>query len=343
MQWKKEFTEDPQAGNCGSISYVDDVVYIGVASVEEMLTAMKPGFKPDLQGRVVALSAEDGERVWELQLAKPPHNGAGVWSGFAYDADSGALFFTTSNNYTGEANDFSDAFVAVDAKVGKLLWKTQVTQHDVWTKAKPHGPDYAFGAAPQLFSATVDGREMKLVGAGQKSGTFYALDRETGKMVSTNVVGYGGAGGGIHAEAAIGKDRLLIWSNNGYTYGKPPADYPISVKALDLATGKNLWVINHAQPAAVPAAGFLANDVYFAGSLDGQVRAYRASDGELLWTSPQAGGSISTDLIVNADMLFFGTGIPAMFGGKTAGATLLPFTGTAGKAILAFRVPNAAK
>lgn len=73
------------------------------------------------------------------------------------------------------------------------------------------------------------------------------------------------------------------------------------------------------QAAGVTSAGFLANDVYFVGTLDGKVRAYRAFDGEQLWTSQQHPG-ISASLNVVGDRLYFPAGIPQPFGaGKEHG------------------------
>lgn len=104
-------------------------------------------------------------------------------------------------------------------------------------------------AGPQLFEATLAGQPAALVAAGEKSGVYYAFDRATGGVVWATTVGYGSFGG-IHAETAIGDGTIYVWNKH------------------------------HAQSAAVPAAVYLANDVYCVGSLDGVIRAYRASDGE---------------------------------------------------------------
>jgi len=202
--------------------------------------------------------------------------GVAVWGSFALDPGMGALFFGTGNNYTNSPSPLSDSIVAVNARTGALLWSHQVTAHDVWAKAKPVGPDFDFGAGPQLFEATIDGQTRQLVGAGQKSGLYYAFDRHTGRIVWATQVGYGAAGGGIHAEAAIGPGKIYVWSNNAYQYGKPPEQFPANVDALDPATGDRLWADTIAQPAMTPAAGYLSNNVHFTGALAGWVRAVRA-------------------------------------------------------------------
>lgn len=307
--WQTKVAQDEQAGSISDLLYHDGLVYIGLSSVEEPMTKMKKGFKPDFHGKVVALDGKTGKPVWERQLVQPPHNGCAVWCSMALDAQANTLFFATGNNYTGEATEISDAVVAVDAKTGKVRWAKQVTQHDVWTGADQKGPDYDFGAGPQLFEA--GGRQ--LVGAGQKSGIFWALDRKTGEVVWYTTVGYGGVGGGVHAEASVGDGTIFVWSNNSYAYGKPPGKFPMNVKALDAATGKMVWSKPKAQPANLESAGFLANDVYYVASLDGKVYAYRTSDGKQIWTSP-GHASVLSPVWVSGNALLFGTGNPKKFG-----------------------------
>ena len=310
--WQTKFTDDEHGGNLSTLLYYDDIVYIGVQSVEEPLSHMKKDFVPDFQGKVVALNADTGDLVWEKYLVESPHNGVPMWTSFALDPELNTLFFSTGNNYTGEATELSDAVIAVDAKTGETKWFQQVTEHDVWTMAEPKGPDYDFGGGPQLFRANINGASRKLVGAGQKSGIFYVFDAESGEKVWNTSIGYGGVDGGMHGEASIGEGRVLAWSNNGYHHGMKPDKVPISVKALDAATGKHVWVKNHAQPAAI-VPGYLANDVYFVGSLDGTLQAYGAADGKQLWKTQNPSPIISW-LWVKNNSLYLGGGVPGVLG-----------------------------
>lgn len=315
VRWQAEFAEDEHAGNVGTISYYDGKLFIGLQSVEEPLHQMIPDFKPNFQGSVVALDASTGEQLWRTKLVEDPGNGVPMWSSFAIDTESGILYFTTGNNYTGKATELSDALVAMDPNSGEILWARQVTQNDVWTMAKPHGPDYDFGAGPQLFTATVDGQERQLVGAGQKSGTFYVWDRQTAEPIWSTTVGDGAIGGGIHGEGSVGDGQIIIWGNNAFPYSAP-GDHPMDIAAVDPSTGGYKWVVPDAQPALQISAGFIASDVYFIGSLDGKVRAYRTSDGKKLWTASNPHGSVASSLTVDGNMLFWGSGVPGNFGGK---------------------------
>jgi polyvinyl alcohol dehydrogenase (cytochrome) len=216
--------------------------------------------------------------------------------------------------------------IAANAQTGDILWSQQATQNDLWTAAQPVGPDADFGGGPQLFDATINGQVRQLVGGGQKNGAFRVYDRATGAPVWASLVGPGGVGGGIRGEASIGTDRLFIWSNDGM--GGMPQQHPITVAALDLATGKTLWSVPKAQPAIGQSGGFLSNDVYFVGSLDGTIKAYRAADGQVLMTV-QAPGPIASSLFVQGDTLIFGTGVPAAFGGKQGGSGVSAYAVTA--------------
>ena len=317
VKWQTRFADqNQQAGSISTLLNYNGLVYIGLSSVQEPLSEMMPDLKLNFQGKVVALDAATGKQAWQLDLAKAPQNGVAMWSSFALDPGMNALFFGTGNNYSGEASDLSDALLAVNAQTGAIIWETQVTDHDVWVKAMPKGPDYDFGAGPQLFEATIDGQTRQLVGAGQKSGVYWVFDRQTGKPVWHTTVGYGSVGGGMRGEASVANGRVYVWSNNNYE-DKNPTEHPVTVKALDAATGKNLWVNDKAQPAIGTAAGFLANDVYFVGSLDGTVHAYRATDGQPVWTSPTQ-GSIGSSLWAVGDSLYFGAGVPMKFGGGPA-------------------------
>lgn len=324
VAWRTRIADDPQAGNIGKLTYYRGLVYVPLSSVEEPLTAKLKDFQPNFQGKVQAYDAETGEKVWETPLVTPPHNGVAAWSGFAIDRQTNMLYVTTGNNYTGEPTALSDALVALDAATGQIRWYRQVTEHDIWTMAEPKGPDYDFGAAPQLFEAEIDGVERQLVGAGQKSGIYHVWDRVTGEKVWTTTVGYGHVGGGIHAEASVGDGRLFIWGNNAYPYSNPKQN-PMDIKAVDAASGAYLWVQTKAQPAVLTSAGFLANDVYFVGSLDGQVRAYRASDGQRLWTSPKH-GAVASSIWVDEGLVLWGTGVPKRFGGDTGQNGVFAYT-----------------
>lgn len=99
----------------------------------------------------------------------------------------------------------------------------------------------------------------------------------------------------------------------------------MDIAALHPATGKPFWVKPKVQPAVEISAGYVANDVWFVGSLDGQVRAYNTQTGDRLWTS-QKHGSVASSLWVHGDMLLWGAGVPKRFGGNAGQPGLFAYT-----------------
>lgn len=313
LLWKERLTDQRYAGSICDILYHDGLVYLGLSSVEEVVVKNDPSYHPVFRGQVIALDQRTGKKAWTRDLVEAPRNGVAVWSSFALDPDSNSLYFDTGNNYSGEASSTSDALIAVDAKSGAITWVTQTWENDVWDAANNEGPDFDFGAGPQLFEATIDGRRRKLVGAGQKSGVYWAFDRENGQPVWKTVVSYAGNLGGMQAEASIGEDAIYCWGNNHYmrvVAQTTPEQAAMNVVALDPATGRRRWWRNRVQPAGLWSSGILANDVYIVGTQTGHLQAFHATDGKTLWTHANL-GSVNAPLVVDDETLYVGTSATA--------------------------------
>ena len=314
VKWKTDFAPENQyAGSINKLLFHDDLVYIGVSSVEEHIAEQQPKYKPGFRGKIVALDARSGKIVWQRELVEAPSNGVAVWTTFALDAESGTLFATTGNNYTGEPSKYSDALLALDSKSGEIRWGKQILERDVWTPAEPIGPDFDFAGGPQLFEANVNGSARKLVGAAQKSGVYWAFDRANGEVVWSATVSYGGVTGGMHSDASVGDGVIYCWGNNSFDHGIDPAESAMNVAALDAATGKIIWKKNKSQQPALTTAGFLSQDVYLVPSLDGKIHGYRTSDGEMIWHSPEVPGPMSSSIAVVGNLLLATSGMPKMF------------------------------
>ena len=107
---------------------------------------------------------------------------------------------------------------------------------DLWTLVTPTGPDFDFGAGPNLFTTTnpATGRPEQLVGAGQKSGVYWAVDPATGKVVWQTKVGPDGTAASAASStappptgAASTRPRVTPpasptpWAGPGRTPGRP--------------------------------------------------------------------------------------------------------------------------
>lgn len=325
VRWKTRITDQEGGGNIARVLYDAGLVYVGLSSVNEPQSKKKPkGWTPPFRGHVLAVNASTGKIVWDRQLVQAPHNGVAVWGGFSLDPAHHLLFTATGNNYTGTSTPLSDSMLALDSRTGRIVWSHQTYQHDVWTPAKPAGPDWDYGAAPQLFTAKINGTLRLLVGAGNKGGDYTVFDSQTGQPVWHTIVGYGSVGGGIRWAASTGLGRIFISSNNNYG-DKRPEHFPQNVEALDAATGKVIWAQPKIQPANAAAAGFLSDDTYLVPSADGTVIAYRATDGKPI-KMIRAAGPISSSLLVRGNALVFGTGVPPAFGGSKSGMGLSVWT-----------------
>jgi outer membrane protein assembly factor BamB len=102
--------------------------------------------------------------------------GPGVWSSPSVDPSTNSIYVSTSNanlrstpSDTCESPD-QEAILQLDATTlaVKSVWKVPVSKQ---------ASDSDFGASPMLFTATIDGVERQLIGAENKNGVYYVLDR----------------------------------------------------------------------------------------------------------------------------------------------------------------------
>jgi polyvinyl alcohol dehydrogenase (cytochrome) len=240
------------------------------------------------------------------------------------------VFGSTGNNYTEEAGRTSDSIFAVRLESGELAWNTQLTEGDVFTIPNPRSPDSDFGTNPVLFEAEVAGERRALVGAGQKSGMFWVLDRETGEMVWNRQVSGGSALiGGVFNNGAFDGERIIVAGNNGTSTGpgsEPSngasqplgaANTPTSVlMAMDPATGDVLW--ERQLPAWAWGPITLANGVGFVAA-DSDLQAFDLATGERL-TVIDTEGTIAGGAAIWDGRVYFGSGLAYL--GTTPGTKL---------------------
>jgi polyvinyl alcohol dehydrogenase (cytochrome) len=183
------------------------------------------------------------------------------------------------------------------------------------------GGDFDFGASV-IIAERPDGSELLL--AGQKSGEVFALDPDTsdpdGTVLWRQRISQGTTNGGIHWGMALSGERLIVpvadpeRERPGYT--PRPGLY-----ALDLSSGELLW--QHAvqrgcdiadenrpliglesmrsgkQPElaelyrcsfyyGLSAAVTATEELVFSAGLDGKIRAFDITNGEILWQAETA-------------------------------------------------------
>jgi polyvinyl alcohol dehydrogenase (cytochrome) len=177
-------------------------VYIGVSALHAEWAQKEPRDR----GSVVAVDARTGARVWKTFTVPADRTGGSVWSTPAIDGRTGRLFVGTGNAYQPPVDPATNAVLAFDVDSGARLARHQPVPGDWWNGHHANdpdsGPDADFGASPNLF---VDGGRT-LVGEAQKSGVYWALDRDTlAERWHAQVAPGSGAGGVVGSTAYDGR------------------------------------------------------------------------------------------------------------------------------------------
>ena len=308
-KWTTTVEEQPNASIWSSPVVANGRVYVGVASV-----AKEAGFR----GSVVALDADTGEIVWQTYMVPEGADGAGVFAVPAIDQERDQLYVGTQNAYSPNPAPYGDpiSVVALDLASGEVVWVFN---------APPGGGDTAptedvgFSASPQLFSAEIDGRQRDLVGEGQKSGEYWALDRETGEVVWQTTVSPPGFLGGMEGTSAVA-DGVVAVPATDWTEFEGPASGMVT--GLSAATGETLWRAEQEAPAASPAS--IASDIVLHAGMDGILHAYRLDDGSELW-SHDLEASVSGGIAVAEGVVVLGSATPQFAPFVVPGNTIRAF------------------
>lgn len=328
--WKTQIDADPAAIVTSSPVIADGVVYVGVSSKAEKFA---PPYT--FRGSVVALDAVTGKKLWKTYVVPEGYTGGAVWgSNPVVDEKTGLVYVGTGNNYTvppgvctspdetdcdpGAADNYQDSIVAFDMHTGEIVWGTKTLTADTWTVGQRFGDDFDFGAGPNLFTTTVDGKTTDLLGIGQKSGVYWTLDPATGKIVWATAVGPGGNLGGLQwGSAADGKRIYVANTNTNHlpvtltsATGQKSTTTGGFWAALDPATGNILW--ETATPGSASPMSFVssANGIVYGGSTNptgNNMYALDAATGAVKWGFPSGGAVLGGASIVDGSV-YWGSG-----------------------------------
>ena len=282
------------------------------------------------------------------------YSGGAVWgSSPAVDTKRGQVYIATGNNYSVPADvqacviaagndtnavkaclaadNYFDAILALDMKTGAVRWATKALPYDTWIAAcigfgdpslcpEPASPDYDFGQAPALFTVKTDGKgkPSDVVGAGQKSGKYWALDPDTGAVKWVTQAGPGGTGGGLQWGSAVDGKRVYTANANSDLVPWPAAGGPTSGvwSGIDAATGQLLWQTRPSGGGSTSGPVTTTNGVVFGCSLDranGYMYALDAATGIELWKF-SSGGSCLSGAAISRGEVFWGSGYSNLFG-----------------------------
>lgn len=319
LAWSMKMDEHPSATLTGSPLLHGDTIFVPVSSLE-IIPAADPTYECcTFRGSVAALDSATGALKWRFypienaptKVSETDYgtavfgpSGAPVWVNPMIDLKRGVLYFGTGENYSSPADSNSDAIFAVDIKTGERLWQRQTIRDDAWNVAcmmednpncpVENGPDFDHSASTLLVDLP-SGKQVLVT--GHKNGTVFGLDPDNkGKLLWQTRVGRGSIQGGVHFGIAADGHTVYVPINdmnntrNG-EYLDPSLARP-GVHAVDARDGSILWskvqdnICGDNRPFCDPgisAAVTAIDGGVVAGHLDGVVRAYRKSDGEILW------------------------------------------------------------
>lgn len=350
LLWSTQLGSHPAAIITQSATVHAGRIYVGVASMEEALAGFVPGYPCcSFRGSMFALDLDTGAVLWQTLMAPSGYSGNAIWgSAPAVDTQRGQVYIATGNNYAvppavlacvaaGSNNaaiaaclppdNHFDTVMALDMRTGAVRWATRAMPYDAWTVScfpflgdgsncpSPAGPDYDFGQAPALFTVQPagQGKPREVVGAGQKSGQYWAMDPDTGAVLWVTAAGPGGTGGGLQWGSAV--DGRRIYTANANSDLKPwtlPNGNIVNTgvwSGLDAATGAVLWQTAPPMGGSTSGPVTTANGVVFGCSLDplGHMYALNAATGAVLWQFASGGSCLSGAAISNGTV-FWGSG-----------------------------------
>jgi polyvinyl alcohol dehydrogenase (cytochrome) len=317
--WKTQVDDADGVQMTGAPTVFGGRLFVPISSGVEAFAADDRWECCKFRGSVVALDIVTGKVLWKTyttaQEPKPfktnrlgrtmwgPSGGA-IWSAPTVDPKRGLIYVGTSNSYTDVPYDGSDAVMAIDMATGAVRWTNQLLANDnyingcwkgpdgkrqIAANCPEHlGPDFSIGNSPILVDLDAD-RQLLVV--GQKSGHVHALDPEAGgRIVWQRRLSPGSALGGVEFGMASDGERIFAGISDVVAGpdGKPglyalrAADGRLLWSAPSPASPKCRWVSRWCHGAISQAVTAIPG-VVFAGAYDGRFRAYRASDGQVIW------------------------------------------------------------
>jgi polyvinyl alcohol dehydrogenase (cytochrome) len=239
-----------------------------------------------------------------------------VWSPVSVDTGRKLLYFTSSNCDTDDDPTtvkppppmplYDEAVVALNYD-GTPAW--------TWRPREVDNDDLAFGSAPNLFTATIDGKDYEVLGIGGKDGSYYLLDRDGTNELSDKIEPYwtrnyveGSAIGGTTGTAAVAGQHIFLTTaiNEGAT-----------AWMLNAADGSVIWSRDPLVDPFVPFYGpsHATPGLVWTGGIDAKLHALDADTGQTLVEVPLGHIVFSGPAVVDGTV-YIGSG----FGALNAGA-----------------------
>lgn len=307
VDWKIFLGNTTQYYNWASPLILRGYAYIGISSACD---------NPLIRGALEMVSLSTHKVVHTLWTVPSGKRGASIWGSPTFDPSSNSVFVTTGNAYN-ESSPLSEAVLSVNATTLALQGHWKVPLNSTGHK------DSDFGVTPTLFEAPAgpNGTPARpLVGAANKNGVFYALNRSNlgaGPLWAFRIAKVGACpecGDGSIVSAVFNGSALFVAGGNTVV---GTTKYLGSVAALDPATGAVIWQ-RGLDGIVIPALSYV-NGLVFAGA------GYRedvldASNGSVLYSYVTARPVYGGSAIVGS-CVFFGSTSGEVYGLALSGTT----------------------
>jgi polyvinyl alcohol dehydrogenase (cytochrome) len=274
--WEAVTNANPYSQVNASPVVIGGLVFLGTAQFEEVVGKSPFSFR----GSIGAFDVSTGKLVWNFYTTPNDATsgaGEGIWSTAAVDTRLGLLYVGTGQNLDNPSGPLADSLLAIRYKTGRLAWSRQFNHPDVFSTADFSGKDADVGASPNLWVS----RGQALVGVGSKNGTYYAMNRRTGRLVWEAHLAPGSTFGGALGSAAVVGNRIVASSNIGDPATNATTNTSV-VDALNPATGHLEWTRHFAGNVFGPVSA--VTGVAFVGTDKGAMTALDTSDGKTLWS-----------------------------------------------------------
>jgi alcohol dehydrogenase (cytochrome c) len=229
--WKVQLTDFERCQGCNFTS--------PPALAGDILTFGPTGGELAQSAKIYGVAADSGKRVWSFDILRDDPSswagdsrsvgGGGAWIPGQYDAETGSVFYGTSNpapDFYSAArkgdNLYTASVVALDAKTGKVKWHRQEVPHDLWDYDSPYESVFLEREGKQMLVHLNKGGYVSVM--DRRSGDLYnvwklaqhanwvdRVDTKTGELIGRN-------------EPEMGKDKTFCpsvlgarsWNHGAY-------------------------------------------------------------------------------------------------------------------------------
>ena len=263
LVWKSLADSQSEVQMTGTPALHGGVLYVPVSSAEEAIAVDDKYGCCKFRGAVAALDAASGRKLWETFVASEPKPfkknakgvqmygpaGGAIWSAPTIDAKRGVLYVATGDSYTDVDFPNYDAVVAMDLKTGAIRWSNQLTK----------GDNYIIGCEGPL----------KRANCPSPAGPDYDF----------------GASPILHTLPG-GKQVLLAGQKSSQIYALDPDAQGKVVWQQRLSRGGPLGGVEFGPAADADTFYVAIADIFTPAAPARGLFAFRAADGQQLWSTP---------------------------------------------------------